>query len=90
MPTRHPLARICLFSLLFITSALSQAPQGIPRDLARLRAQQLKDVRYQLDFTIMPKADSSADMKSCGLCRTPTIAAFCRSGWIFVKDRSAA
>ena len=31
---------------------------GIPRDLARQRAQQLKDVRYQLSFTITPKADS--------------------------------
>ena len=36
----------------------SPAPVGIPRDLARLRAQQLKDVRYQLSFTITPKADS--------------------------------
>jgi aminopeptidase N len=35
-----------------------QAPEGIPRDLARQRAQQLKDVRYQLSFTITPKADS--------------------------------
>src|SRR5438270_62256 len=35
----------------------SSAPVGIPRDLARLRAQQLKDVRYQLSFTITPKAD---------------------------------
>jgi aminopeptidase N len=38
-------------------SAASTAPVGIPRDLARLRAQQLKDVRYQLSFTITPKAD---------------------------------
>ena len=58
MPTRHWLATICLFSLLFVPSALSQAPAGIPRDLARLRAQQLKDVRYQLSYTITPKADS--------------------------------
>src|ERR1051326_5108010 len=35
----------------------STAPAGIPRDLARFRAQQLKDVRYQLNFTITPKAD---------------------------------
>ncbi len=39
-------------------SAGSSAPEGIPRDLARLRAQQIKDVRYQLSFTITPKADS--------------------------------
>ncbi len=35
----------------------AQAPAGIPRDLARLRAQQLKDVRYQLSYTITPRAD---------------------------------
>jgi aminopeptidase N len=35
----------------------AQAPEGIPRDLARLRAQQLQDVRYQLSYTITPKAD---------------------------------
>ena len=38
-------------------SAANTAPVGIPRDLARLRAQQLKDIRYQLSFTIRPKAD---------------------------------
>jgi aminopeptidase N len=40
------------------TNVPSVAPVGIPRDLARLRAQQLKDVRYQLSFTITPKSDS--------------------------------
>jgi aminopeptidase N len=34
------------------------APEGIPRDLARLRAQQLRDLRYQLSYTITPKSDS--------------------------------
>ena len=57
MRNRYRLATICLFSLLFVTSAFAQAPAGIPRDLARFRAQQLKDVRYQLTFTITPKAD---------------------------------
>jgi len=37
--------------------AFAQAPVGIPRDLARLRAQQLKDIRYELSYTITPKAD---------------------------------
>jgi aminopeptidase N len=37
--------------------AFAQAPAGIPRDLARLRAQQLKDVRYELSYTITPKTD---------------------------------
>src|SRR5262249_3683243 len=40
------------------TSAGISAPEGIPRELARLRAQQLKDVRYQLSYTITPKAPS--------------------------------
>ena len=42
------------------TQAFAQAPEGIPRDLARLRAQQLQDVRYNLSYTIIPKADSIA------------------------------
>jgi aminopeptidase N len=39
------------------TSAGVSAPEGVPRDLARLRAQQLREVRYQLSFTLTPKAD---------------------------------
>jgi aminopeptidase N len=39
------------------TNVPSVAPVGIPRDLARFRAQQLKDVRYQLSYSITPKAD---------------------------------
>jgi aminopeptidase N len=59
--------RSIFFFLVFVSAAcaqspisapLAQAPAGIPRDLARLRAQQLKDVRYQLSYTITPKADS--------------------------------
>ncbi|HKR96364.1 MAG TPA: M1 family aminopeptidase, partial [Candidatus Angelobacter sp.] len=37
----------------------SVAPEGIPRDLARQRAQQIKDVRYQLSYTLTPKSDST-------------------------------
>jgi len=58
MPNRRILRGIVLFSLLVATLAFAQAPEGIPRDLARQRAQQLKDVRYQLSYTITPKADS--------------------------------
>jgi aminopeptidase N len=44
--------------LLFISiAALAQAPNGIPRELARGRAARIKDVRYQLSFTLVPKAD---------------------------------
>ena len=52
MPIRCLFARICLFSLLAIASAAAQAPEGIPRDLARFRAQQIKDVSYQLNYNI--------------------------------------
>src|SRR5437660_4305273 len=51
-------AALVAFLILLGAAALAQAPVGIPRDLARQRAQQLKDVRYQLSFTLVPKADS--------------------------------
>src|SRR5215471_1587773 len=38
----------------------AQTPEGIPRDLARLRAQQLQDVRYRLSYDISPKVNSIA------------------------------
>jgi len=49
-------ALFCL--MLGSVHAFPQAPAGIPRDLARFRVQQLKDVRYQLSYTITPRADS--------------------------------
>jgi aminopeptidase N len=52
----HATALLCL--VVGSVHAFAQAPAGIPRDLARLREQQLKDVRYQLSYTITPKADS--------------------------------
>ena len=56
--TQFGLACFCLMIILIGEGQLwGQAPAGIPRDLARLRAQQLKDVRYQLSYTITPKAD---------------------------------
>ncbi|HEY1936915.1 MAG TPA: M1 family aminopeptidase [Candidatus Angelobacter sp.] len=48
---------IAFFSL-FSSLAFSQAPEGIPRELARQRSQQIKDVRYQLSYELRPKADS--------------------------------
>jgi aminopeptidase N len=57
-----PLIAFFGLSLIFLTiapaQAQAQAPEGIPRDLARLRAQQLSNVRYQLSYTLIPKADS--------------------------------
>ena len=48
-----------LLSLCLSTSvAFAQAPDGIPRDLARQRAQQIKDARYELAYNLRPRADS--------------------------------
>jgi aminopeptidase N len=38
------------------TTALAQAPEGIPRELARQRAEQITDVRYRLNFDLRPHA----------------------------------
>jgi aminopeptidase N len=51
-------AALLAFLVLGAVASAAQAPEGIPRDLARQRAQQLQDVRYQLSYTITPKADS--------------------------------
>jgi aminopeptidase N len=48
----------CFSSCLSWMAAFAQAPEGIPRDLARQRAQQLKDVRYELAYNLRPKASS--------------------------------
>ena len=47
----------CLLNLLIIGHAFAQAPEGIPRDMARFRAQQLKDIRYELSYTIHSQWD---------------------------------
>lgn len=50
---------LCLTSLAAFSqaassqAAFSQTPVGIPRDLARLRAQQIKDVRYELALSLI-------------------------------------
>jgi aminopeptidase N len=48
----------CFSSSFSSMAAFSQAPEGIPHDLARQRAQQLKDLRYELAYNLRPKADS--------------------------------
>src|SRR5215472_13663343 len=49
---------LLLGSLLLASSLWGQAPEGISRDLARQRAQQLSNVRYQLSYRLVPKAPS--------------------------------
>lgn len=45
----------------FLTASLgAQAPEGIPRDLARQRAQQVSEVRYHLNFTLRPHEPSAS------------------------------
>jgi aminopeptidase N len=50
----------CIVLLLCLSTIATsaQAPEGIPRDLARQRAQQIKDVHYRLAYNLWPKADS--------------------------------
>ncbi len=55
-------SRPALFAAILLAGrgAVAQAPLGIPRELARARAQRLHDVRYRLGFALMPTADSVA------------------------------
>jgi aminopeptidase N len=53
---------LILFSLLVsghLSAGALEAPEGIPRDLARQRASQIADVRYHLRFTLTPHAASA-------------------------------
>src|SRR5215469_12568133 len=43
-----PVWRVFVLMLLACGVAQAQAPEGIPRDLARQRAEQISDVRYHL------------------------------------------
>jgi aminopeptidase N len=47
-------------ALMCIAGTFAQAPAGIPRELARQRAQRIFDVRYDLSYTLVPKAPSVA------------------------------
>jgi aminopeptidase N len=47
--------------LLLVAAPLgAEAPEGIPRELARQRAQQVSDVRYHLSFSLSPHAPSAS------------------------------
>jgi len=51
---------LAVLGLLGASSLMAAPPDGIPRDLARQRAAQISDVRYQLRFTLTPHAPSAA------------------------------
>src|SRR5438270_3996865 len=40
------------------SAAQAQAPAGVPRELAQARAKQLQDIRYQLSYSIIAKAQA--------------------------------
>ncbi len=55
-PSIVAVAALCLLPLLL----RAEAPEGVPRDLARQRAQQISDIRYRLAFSLSPHASSAS------------------------------
>src|SRR5579872_5139051 len=52
--------RFSLLLMLAVTCRLmALSPEGIPRDLALQRARQISDVRYHLQFALVPHADAT-------------------------------
>ena len=49
-----------VFGIFTAGHLIAAPPDGIPRDLARQRAAQISDVRYQLRFTLTPRAPSAS------------------------------
>src|SRR5207302_1153958 len=58
MPIRIIPASLVILSAFF--SSFAAAPRGIPRELARLRAAQISNVRYRLAFVLIPKAATTS------------------------------
>src|SRR3984893_14286124 len=57
------LIRIILASIIILTAlstTFAEAPRGIPRDFARVRAAQISNVRYRLAFTLVPQAATTS------------------------------
>ncbi len=52
-----PALLVILFAL---SSAFAQAPQGIPRELARRRAELISDLRYRVAFVLTPNAEQAS------------------------------
>jgi aminopeptidase N len=42
-----------------LSSAFAQAPSGIPRDLSKQRAEQIRNIRYRLAFTLTAQASTT-------------------------------
>jgi aminopeptidase N len=56
---RH-LGKLGAFPVLAVAVLWAQAPEGIPRDMARQRAHQVSDVRYHLSFDVAAHAAAAA------------------------------
>src|SRR5690349_5814417 len=57
---RNILVVVLLCWLANAVGAWGQVPEGIPRELARARAARISEVRYQLNFKLVPHADTVA------------------------------
>ncbi|HEX7285140.1 MAG TPA: M1 family aminopeptidase [Candidatus Angelobacter sp.] len=49
-----------ILGLALTAAGWAQVPQGIPRELARERAERIADLRSEIEFTLMPHAESTA------------------------------
>lgn len=54
------LLRVTLLLFTAVPALLGAAPAGIPRDLARQRAQEISEVRYHVHFVLIPRAASAS------------------------------
>ena len=71
---------------LFASGAAAQAPDGIPRELARQRAAEISELRYRLSFQLVPRASSAAGTEEIRFTlRTAASASCC---WIFATAPS--
>ena len=51
---------LAAFALLAANQLMAAPPEGIPRDLARRRAEEVSDLRYHLRFTLIPHGSSAS------------------------------
>ena len=51
---------LAAFALLFANDLMARPPEGIPRELARERAQEISELRYHLRFTLSPHASAAS------------------------------
>lgn len=52
--------RLLLLLAISVSNIFATAPEGIPRDLARARASLISDVRYNLEFILIPQTGSAS------------------------------